>query len=265
MDQADESRTQPERTGGRRMSETGDRFNEQEMARILKTASVDGTSLPVASPKSGLTVAEIESIAREAGLDVSGIAAAAARVAMDRSRGVLGSADILVLRNRVPGVVSPSDYGRLADTIGDAAADPGTRNAAFGGLEWESSPGTMARMRVTVTPEVDSTTIRVHTDASALKGLCYVASTAGALALGGITGAITEPAAVLTGVGIMVGAASAGVATGWTAWRVQARRLKERSAAVFAAVSDRAAELARKADGDSDPGEESSGPGQDSR
>ncbi len=264
MDLADERRTQPERTGGERVSDPGDRFNEQEMARILRTTSAGGTNLPVASSKSGFTVAEIESIAREAGLDSSGIAAAAARVAMDRSRGLFGSADILVLRNRVPGVVSSGDYGRLADTIGDAAGDPGIRNAAFGGLDWESSPG-MSRMRVTVTPESDSTSIRVHTDASALKGLCYVASTAGALALGGITGAITEPAAVLTGVGIMVGAASVGMATGWTVWRVQARRLKERSAAVFAAVSGRAAELARQPDGNADPGGDSSGPGQESR
>ena len=124
----------------------------------------------------------------------------------------------------------------------------------------------MSRMRVTVTPETDSTSIRVHTDASALKGLCYVASTAGALALGGITGAITEPAAILTGVGIMAGAASVGMATGWTVWRVQARRLKERSAAVFAAVSGRAAELARRPpDGNADPAEGPSGPGQESR
>ena len=246
------------------MSGPGDRFSEQEMARILKTASAGGSNLPVSSRKSGLTVAEIESIAREAGLDSSGIAAAAALVAMERSSGVLGSAGMIDLRREVPGVVSTRDYGRLADTIGDAAGEPGTRNAAFGALDWESSSGA-SRMRVTVTPESDSTSIRVHTDASALKGLCYVASTAGALALGGITGAITEPAAVLTGVGIMVAAASVGVATGWTAWRVQARRLKERSAAVFAAVSGRAAELARHADGSVDPGDESFDPGQESR
>ncbi|MBK5098977.1 MAG: hypothetical protein JJE01_14455 [Gemmatimonadetes bacterium] len=246
------------------MSGPGDRFSEQEMARILKTASAGGSNLPVSSRKSGLTVAEIESIAREAGLDSSGIAAAAALVAMERSSGVLGSAGMMDLRREVPGVVSSRDYGRLADTIGDAAGEPGTRNAAFGALDWESSSGA-SRMRVTVTPESDSTSIRVHTDASALKGLCYVASTAGALALGGITGAITEPAAVLTGVGIMVAAASVGVATGWTAWRVQARRLKERSAAVFAAVSGRAAELARQSGGSVDPGDESSDPGQESR
>ena len=246
------------------MSGPGDRFSEQEMARILKTASAGGSNLPVSSRKSGLTVAEIESIAREAGLDSSGIAAAAALVAMERSSGVLGSAGMIDLRREVPGVVSTRDYGRLADTIGDAAGEPGTRNAAFGALDWESSSGA-SRMRVTVTPESDSTSIRVHTDASALKGLCYVASTAGALALGGITGAITEPAAVLTGVGIMVAAASVGVATGWTAWRVQARRLKERSAAVFAAVSERAAQLARQSGGSVDPGDESSDPGQESR
>jgi hypothetical protein len=246
------------------MNESGDQFSEQETARILKTASTGGSLVPVPGRVSGLTVAEIESIAREAGLDSSGIAAAAARVAMDRSSGVLGSAGTMDLRHEVPGVVSSRDYGRLADTIGDAAGDPGIRNAAFGGLDWESSPG-MSRMRVTVTPESDSTSIRLHTDASALKGLCYVASTAGALALGGITGAITEPAAILTGVGIMAGAASVGAATGWVAWRVQARRLKERSAAVFAAVSGRVAELARQPGGDPDAGEGPPGPGQESR
>lgn len=241
-----------------------DRFTEQEMARILTTASTGGTNLPVSSRKSGLTVAGIESIAMEAGLDTSGIAAAAARVAMDRSSGVMGSAGIMDLRHEVKGVVSSSDYGRLADTIGDAAGEPGTRNAAFGGLDWESSRGA-SQLRVTVTPESDSTSIRVHTDASALKGLCYVATIPGALALGGITGAITEPTAVLTGVGIMVGAASVGVAAGWTAWRVQARRLRERSAAVFAAVSGRAAELASKNDGGVDSGENLSDSNQESR
>lgn len=245
------------------MSGAGDRFSEQEMARILKRASAGGTNLPVSSRKSGLSVVEIESIAREAGLDATGIAAAAALVTMERSSNVLGSAGTMDLRREVPGVVSSHDYGRLADTIGDAAGEPGSRNAAFGALDWESTRGS-SRLRVTVTPESDSTSIRVHTDASALKGLCYVASTAGALALGGITGAITEPAAVLTGVGIMAGAASVGLATGWTAWRVQARRLKERSAAVFAAVSAKAAELARH-DESADPGEEPPEADQESR
>lgn len=209
-------------------------------------------------------MAEIESIAREAGLDSSGIAAAAARVAMERSSSLFGSAGIMELRLEVPGVVSSRDYGRLADAIGDAAGEPGTRNAAFGALDWESSRGA-SRIRVTVSPESDSTSIRVHTDASSLKGLCYVASVPGALALGGITGAIIEPAAVLTGIGIMAGAASIGVATGWTAWRVQARRLRERSAAVFEAVSGRAAELAKEFDESVEPGDGPPGPDQESR
>lgn len=245
------------------MSGSDDRFSEQEMARILEIASAGTSRLPVASSRTGLSVAEIESIAREAGLDSSGIAPAAARVALERSSTVFGRTGTMDLRSEVPGVVSSHDYGRLADAIGDAAGDPGTRNAAFGALDWETSRGA-SRIRVTVTPEPDSTSIRVHTDASAVKGLCYVASVPAALALGGITGAITEPAAVLTGIGIMAGAASVGLATGWTAWRIQSRRLKERSAAVFAAVSTRAAELAQRGE-NPDPSEESPGPGQDSR
>ncbi len=132
------------------MNDPGDRFNEQEMARILKTASTGGSLVPVPGRVSGFTVMEIESIAREAGLDSSGIAAAAARVAMNRSSGVLGSAGTMDLRHEVPGVVSSHDYGRLADTIGDVAGEPGVRHEAFGGLDWESSRGA-SRMRVTVT------------------------------------------------------------------------------------------------------------------
>ena len=67
------------------MSSGDDRFTEQEMARILETASAGGSNLPASRRGSGLTVSEIESIAREAGLDTSGIAAAAARVAMELS------------------------------------------------------------------------------------------------------------------------------------------------------------------------------------
>ncbi len=243
------------------MSGPEDRYSEQEMARILKATSASGAHLPVSGRTAGFSVEEIESIAREAGLDPGGIAAAAAQVSIDRSRGILGDTGMIDLSRRVPGVVSSRDYGRLADAISEMAGESGVRSSTFGALTWESPRGA-SRMQVTVTPEEDSTSIRVHADASALKGLCYVASTAGALALGGITGAITEPTAVLAGVGIMVGAAAAGLSTGWVFWKVQGRRLRQRVSSVFAVVSDRAADLAA---GDVEPGGSVPGPGQESR
>ncbi len=243
------------------MSSPDDRYTEQEMARILKMASTGGAQLPVPSRTAGFSVEDIESIAREAGLDAGGIAAAAAQVSIDRSRGILGDTGVIDLSRRIPGIVSSTDYGRLADAISDASGEPGVRNSSFGALVWESRPGA-GRIQVTVTPEADTTSIRVHSDASALKGLCFVASTAGALALGGITGAITEPSAVLTGVGIMLGAAAAGVSTGWAFWKVQGRRIRNRAAGVFAVVSERAAELA---DRDAESGGSVPGPTQESR
>ncbi|MEJ2548598.1 MAG: hypothetical protein P8125_12440 [Gemmatimonadota bacterium] len=220
-----------------------DRFTEEELREILRAASGPTGALPAARKPGGFTVDEIESIAREAGLDPGAIVPAAARVALRRGRGVHGAPGVTSLSQRVRGEVGPGDFADLAETIAEAAGEPGTRGAAFGALEWETKPGG-SRMKVTVTPGSGGTSIRVHTDASAVKGLCYVASMGGALALGGITGAIVEPTAILAGVAIMTGAASAGVATGWAFWRAHANRLRERSARVFTAVSDRAAELA---------------------
>ena len=121
------------------------------------------------------------------------------------------------------------------------------RSATFGALDWEEARGT-DRLQVTVSPGDQSTSVRLRTDASAVKGLCYVASIGGALALGGITGAILEPASALAGVGIMATAATAGATAGWAIWRARARKLRARAASVFASVTRRAAELAASVD-----------------
>jgi hypothetical protein len=225
------------------VSSSEHRFTESELREILRAASGPDRALPPAPRPGGFTVEEIESVAREAGLDSGAVAAAAAHVAVRRGTKVHGAPGVTDLSRKIAGEVSSGDYGDLAETIAEAAGEPGIRSAAFGALEWEAKPGA-SRMKVTVTPAAGGTSIRVHTDASALKGLCYVASMGSALALGGIVGAITDPNSVLTGVSLMVGAASAGMASGWTAWRLQARRLQEKSARVFAAVTGRVAELA---------------------
>jgi len=232
---------------------SGDRFSEQEMARILERAAressgSDRRQLPAtAGSADGFDLAEIESIAREAELDVAGVHEAAIQVALDRSRGRAGDTGRIELIRQVPGVISPVDYGKLAETIGDAAGVTGVRSAAFGALDWEEPRGA-DRLQVTVSPGDQSTSVRLRTDASAVKGLCYVASVGGALALGGITGAIVEPASALVGVGIMATAATAGATAGWALWRARARRLRARAASVFASVTRRTAELAASAD-----------------
>ena len=168
-------------------------------------------------------------------------------MALDRSRGRTGDTGRIELVRRLPGVVSPGDYGKLAETIGDAAGVTCVRSATFGALDWEEARGT-DRLQVTVSPGDQSTSVRLRTDASAVKGLCYVASIGGALALGGITGAILEPASALAGVGIMATAATAGATAGWAIWRARARKLRARAASVFASVTRRAAELAASVD-----------------
>jgi len=235
------------------MSTPGDRYTERELARILERAasqsqgSEDRRSLPAGGAAGGFTLAEIEAIAREAELDVTAIREAAVHVALDRSRGRGGDTGRIDLLRRIPGVVSAADYGMLAETIGDAAGAPGVRSSTFGALDWEEARGT-DRLQVTVSPGEETTSVRLRADASAVKGLCYVASIGGALALGGITGAIVDPGSAVVGVGIMATAVTAGTVTGWAIWRNRARALRARAASVLAAVTARASDLARSAE-----------------
>jgi len=219
------------------------RFPDADVREILRASP--NARLPSAPSRGsgGLTLSDVESIAREAGLDASGIAGAAADLVIRRSGGFGGASRIQVKRT-VPGVVAERDFGRIADAIGDAAGETGQREVALGSLLWRTGRGA-TQLDARVSPEGERTSLHVRADGSAVKGLCFVGSIAGALALGGITGAILEPSSVVAGVGIMAGAATAGVAAGWTAWRVQARRLRERVSRVFAAASASSASVAR--------------------
>lgn len=220
------------------------RFSESDLREILEGSPA--TLLP-SEPRrraDGLTLSDLESVAREAGLDASGIAHAAAQVSLRKTGGGPGGASRFRVARSVPGVVRERDLGRLAEAIGDAAGESGARDVALGSLHWRTTRGA-SHLEVRVTPGERTTALRVQADASAVKGLCFLSSIAGALALGGITGAIVEPASIAAGVGIMAGAAATGVATGWTAWRIHARRLRDRVARVFSAASECAAGLAR--------------------
>jgi hypothetical protein len=225
------------------VSDSAHRFSDTELEQILDRASKETRSLPVNIRSGEFTIDEIESIASEAGLDVERVRAAAIQVAMDRSRGRFGDTGRIDLRRNVTGAVAAADFGQLAEAISDAAGVLGAPSSTLGSLQWEEPRGA-DRLQVTVTPGESSTSIRVRTDASAIKGLCYVASLGGALALGGITGAILEPSSAAVGVGIMATAATAGAATGWAAWRARARRLRMRATSVLVHVTERAAELA---------------------
>jgi hypothetical protein len=221
------------------------RFPDEDAREILRESP--NATLPSGPPDraGGLTLSDLESVAREAGLDASGIARAAADLSIRRAGGSFGGASRLQVTRTVPGLVAERDFGAIADAIGDAAGETGRREVALGSLHWRTDRGA-SHVEARVTPGEEDTALRVQADASALKGLCFVGSIASALALGGITGAVLEPSSVLAGIGIMAGAGAAGFGAGWTAWRVQARRLRERVARVFAAASAASASVAQE-------------------
>lgn len=220
------------------------RFPDADVREILSASP--SVRIPPAPPggSDGLTLSDVESIAREAGLDATGIARTAADLVIRRSGGLAGASRIQLTRT-VPAAVAERDFGRIADAIEDAAGETGHREVTLGSFHWRTRGGA-TRLEARVSPQGETTTLRVRADGSAVKGLCFMSSIAGALALGGITGAILEPSSVVAGVGIMAGAATAGVAAGWTAWRVQARRLRERVSRVFAAASASSASVVRE-------------------
>ena len=103
------------------------RFPDADVREILRASS--DARIPAASSggDGGLTLSDVESIAREAGLEASGIARTAAELVIRRSDGFGGASRVQVPRT-VPGLVAEltaagTALGKLAEVHRDALSN----------------------------------------------------------------------------------------------------------------------------------------------
>jgi hypothetical protein len=148
------------------------RYTDKEVARIFKDASELQQHETTAESTVGLSLAELEAVAREAGLDPALVRRAAAnldtRVSDDEKPSrVLGAPKTLVLERTIEGEIPVEEYEVLALEIQRMLGGLGTASTFGRSFQWTSAPTGRRRsglrvVQVTVAPRNGYTTIRIE-------------------------------------------------------------------------------------------------------
>ncbi len=155
-----------------RIASPSRRYTDKEVARIIKDASeLQQVETAPESASVGLSLAELESVAREAGLDPALVRRAAAnldtRVSDVKPSRFFGAPRTLVLERTIDGEVPVDEYEMLALTIQRTLGGLGTASTFGRTMQWTTAPsgrrrGSMRVVQVTITPRNGVTTIRIE-------------------------------------------------------------------------------------------------------
>jgi hypothetical protein len=179
---------------------TSRRFNEKEVALIIKRASELQQSEPTPESNTGMSLAELEQVAREAGLDPELVRRAAAdldtRVTDQTPNRFLGAPTVLRLERTIEGEVPAEEYEpmvlemqRILGGVSTASTLGRTLQFSLSGRNSEHASG--RAVQVTITPRNGRTTIRIEERLGSLAGGLF-----GGL-LGGMGGGLTAPVTVI--------------------------------------------------------------------
>ncbi|MDX1673309.1 MAG: hypothetical protein R3314_00800 [Longimicrobiales bacterium] len=178
------------------------RYSDEEIRAVLERAA-EIQHVEASTPEgSGLTLAELESAAREAGIDVEAVRRAAAELEVRVDTGsavaarVAGAPTRVTLVRSVPGERDVADLEALIPVIRDAVGASGTRRIVGHTLTWQAQVPNAARdLEVMVSSRDGETRVRVEEGYGVLVGGLFGGGVGG---LGGGLG---------FGVGMGVGAA----------------------------------------------------------
>jgi hypothetical protein len=157
----------------------GRRFNEQEVAAIIKRASELQQVESPAESTTGMSLAELEQIAREAGLDPALVRRAASdldtRVTDRQPSAFLGAPTALVLERTIDGEVPAEEYEAMVLEIQRELGGVGSASTLGRSLVWTMTGVDRRRVstrtvQVTVTPRNGRTTIRMEEPLGQLAG-----------------------------------------------------------------------------------------------
>ncbi len=183
------------------------RYSEKEIGKILKRASELQRAEPARPDPAGLSLAELEEIAQEAGIDVANVRRAAAELGTRAGEGwdekLLGAPLRFRVERLIPGELSADDLGGLVPVIQQAAGGVGQASVVGKTLTWSSKTSSQARsLQVLVMPRDGETLVRLEERSDSLAGQLH----------GGIVGGAGLGIGIPAGIG--AGAATASVALG---------------------------------------------------
>lgn len=158
------------------------RFTDEEVREILDRAV---RRLPAGAPVrgEGLTLAELQDIGKEVGIEPARLEDAARAVTLargNRPNGLLGGPTVLRFERTAKGRLAPEDTPEVLNVIRSTMGLQGEVDESHGSLEW-SAKGESGERSVTVSSRDGRTTIRGFANLSGTAALTYVP--AGALGL----------------------------------------------------------------------------------
>jgi hypothetical protein len=229
------------------MGENERRFSDEEVALILRKATqLDGPGGALEAGD-GLSLVEIQRIAKEVGIRPEVVARAAALLHVDRpgrADRVLGGPAAYRAEHEVAGEIAREDFGVVVDAIRRVMGEPGRVSEVLDGLEWRT--GVDPAVTVTIRPRDGHTAIQVLANRGLARFGAYALPTMGALIAAGITGAIVEPG-VAGGIAIMGTWIGAALLTARGIWRSGSARFRTKFTALIETVVE---EVERHADGE---------------
>jgi hypothetical protein len=206
------------------------RYSDKELALILKLAAERSASSSE-SGGYGLTLAEIQQIAADAGIDPQHVIEAA--TALDTQHGSralswLGAPTRFVFDRTVAGDVTPTEISEIIDLIRQVTGMQGEVSQVFDSVEWKGHDLLDRHAYVTIRRQQGQTKIKVVGHWWGLALIVYlVGGAAGLLATIGI-GKLIDPASAV-GVGALVaGGVSGAYLTARTMWRHIARNVESK-------------------------------------
>lgn len=215
----------------------GRRYDEDEVALILRTAANPSAAAPAAHG-TGLTLAQIQDIASEVGIDPHAVERAAHALALrdaPPASPVLGGPVAPQYEQMVDVAVRSADYPDLVLAIRRAMGRQGIVSTELGALEWRARDAGGGRY-VSVRPMGERTLVRVLGNLRDSAFLLFVGS-------GSLGGALTAAALKALGLAAMLGVGMFPVIVlgaylpGRFLFRWRSRREDERLRATLAAVT----------------------------
>ncbi len=215
------------------------RYTDRETALILKRATELEETRAVGGGGRGLTIAEIEAIAREVGIDPERVREAAAQIASAREAegfSPLGPHPTRKVVRAVPRRLARDELAALIPMIEGHLQTPGTVTEALDSVQWTAKEGS-ATLQVSMRPSEAETQIHVaQRYEPRLRGMFHGLPTA----WGGMAGFVIGMSLALPGaavVGLTAACGLLGTGVGRAVWTGISRRSQgkvERLAALLA-------------------------------
>jgi len=218
-------------------------YGEQEIGRILKRATELQHQEPSAPSAAGMTLAELEDIAKEAGIDPTYLRRAALEIDSGVADGsvwawVAGEDLILVREVTLPGELADDGFERIVAAIQAHSREHGQPSLLGRTLTWRAETASKTRtVQIVVTSRDGRTHLRLEENLMQMASGLFAGTTlGGGLGLGlglGLPIGLEVLGSVLFAVAAPVGAVALSYLTSRAIYRTVVRRRRKAQSALF--------------------------------